>query len=317
MNAAIRSIILACEYNQLVCIGFFHGYNGLIDYQAIKLNSDLVNTHIKNGGTFLKSARCPQMMNEIGVKQACNTLFKHDIDALIVIGGVGSFHGLQAIKRYWQGQVIGLPGTIDNDLFGCDKTIGFATAVHTATRAIDKIRDTANAFDRVFIVEVMGRHSGHIAFQVGLSCGAESIFSFENYDSVHHEIHLRKLIEQIRRQQKKRDASYLIILTENLWPGGASALKAKLESKGQIESAICILGHIQRGGDPVSEDSVLATQLGLGAVESILSNDDNIMLGYRTNQLSKTSLKEAVSINKPVDESLRIAHKSQLTDYLK
>lgn len=141
-------------------------------------------------------------MNEIGVKQACNTLFKHDIDALIVIGGVGSFHGLQAIKRYWQGQVIGLPGTIDNDLFGCDKTIGFATAVHTATRAIDKIRDTANAFDRVFIVEVMGRHSGHIAFQVGLSCGAESIFSFENYDSVHHEIHLRELIEQIRRQQK-------------------------------------------------------------------------------------------------------------------
>jgi 6-phosphofructokinase 1 len=178
MNAAVRAIVLACEFNSLSCIGFFHGYNGIIEDEAIYLSSAVVDGEIKKGGTLLKSARCPAMMTNTGIKQACNTLQKHNIDALIVIGGDGSFHGLQAIKQFWDGLVIGLPGTIDNDLFGCDKTIGFATAVNTATQAIDKIRDTANAFDRVFIVEVMGRHSGHIAFQVGLSCGAESIFFF-------------------------------------------------------------------------------------------------------------------------------------------
>lgn len=317
MNAAIRAVVLACEYNNLSCIGFFHGYNGLIEDEAIYLSSKTVNGEIKKGGTLLKSARCPAMMNETGVKQATNTLQKHDIDALIVIGGDGSFHGLQAIKQFWDGQVIGLPGTIDNDLFGCDKTIGFATAVNTATQAIDKIRDTANAFDRVFIVEVMGRHSGHIAFQVGLSCGAESIFSFENYSNNKHDAQLSNLIVQIKKQQQNRDSSYVIVLAENLWPGGANALKEQLLAQGEIESAICILGHIQRGGDPVPEDRVLATQLGLTAVEVILNNDDNIMLGLIANQLTKTPLRDAISINKPVDEYLVFAHQNTLTHYLK
>lgn len=317
MNAAIRATVLACEFNNLTCVGFFHGYNGLIEDEAVVLSSTAVNNEIKNGGTLLKSARCPAMMNETGVKQACNTLLKHDIDALVVIGGDGSFHGLQAIKQYWNGQVIGLPGTIDNDLFGCDKTIGFATAVNTATQAIDKIRDTANAFDRVFIVEVMGRHSGHIAFQVGLSCGAESIFSFENYSNDTHDMLLSQLISQIKQQQQNRHASYVIVLAENLWPGSANALKEQLQAQGQIESAICILGHIQRGGDPVPEDRVLATQLGLAAVEAILNNEDNIMLGFVAGTLSKTTLQDAITIYKPVDEYLALAHQNALTHYLK
>jgi 6-phosphofructokinase 1 len=317
MNAAIRAIVLACEFNSLSCIGFFHGYNGLIEDEAIYLSSAAVDGEIKKGGTLLKSARCPAMMTNTGVKQACNTLQKHDIDALIVIGGDGSFQGLQAIKQFWDGLVIGLPGTIDNDLFGCDKTIGFATAVNTATQAIDKIRDTANAFDRVFIVEVMGRHSGHIAFQVGLSCGAESIFSFENYSNEQHDSLLSHLIAQIKKQQQNRHSSYVIVLAENLWPGGANALKEQLLAQGKIESAICILGHIQRGGDPVPEDRVLATQLGLTAVEAILNSEDNIMLGLVANQLTKTPLHDAISINKPVDEYLLLAHQTTLTHYLK
>ncbi|ALO41511.1 ATP-dependent 6-phosphofructokinase [Pseudoalteromonas phenolica] len=317
MNAAIRAIVLSCEYNNLSCLGFYHGYNGLIEDDFIPLSSQLVNAEIKNGGTLLKSARCPAMMTETGVKQACNTLLKNDIDCLIVIGGDGSFHGLLAIKAHWQGQVIGLPGTIDNDLYGCDKTIGFATAVNTATQAIDKIRDTANAFDRAFIVEVMGRHSGHIAFQVGLSCGAESIFSFENYNNENHREILKDLIAKIQTQQLNRKASYLVVLAENLWPGGASALQEQLKAQGDIESAICILGHTQRRGAPVPEDRVLATQLGLKAVDSALSGDDNIMLGLSANQLAKTDLNEAVSKNKPVDDEFITAHKGPLTHYLK
>jgi 6-phosphofructokinase 1 len=317
MNAAIRAVVLACEFNAFSCIGFFHGYNGLIEDEATDLTSATVNNEIKNGGTLLKSARCRAMLSETGVKQACNTLLKHNIDALIVIGGDGSFHGLQAIKQFWHGLVIGLPGTIDNDLFGCDKTIGFATAVNTATQAIDKIRDTANAFDRVFIVEVMGRHSGHIAFQVGLSCGAESIYSSENYANDEHEEILSTLIAQIKQQQQNRQASYVIVLTENLWPGGASALKEQLQTQGHIDSAICILGHIQRGGDPVPEDRVLATQLGMSAVEAILNGEDSIMLGYVANQLTKTPLQDAITIDKPVGEYLVHAQQNILTHYLK
>ncbi|TLX45865.1 ATP-dependent 6-phosphofructokinase [Pseudoalteromonas phenolica] len=317
MNAAIRAIVLSCEYKNLSCFGFYHGYNGLIEDHLLPLSSQLVNAEIKNGGTLLKSARCPAMMTDTGVKQACNTLLKHEIDALIVIGGDGSFHGLLAIKAHWHGQVIGLPGTIDNDLYGCDKTIGFATAVNTATQAIDKIRDTANAFDRVFIVEVMGRHSGHIAFQVGLSCGAESIFSFENYSNEKHDIILEDLIEKIQKQQLNRHASYLIVLAENLWPGSANALQEQLKSQGNIESAICILGHTQRGGDPVPEDRVLATQLGLKAVDALIKGEDKVMLGLSASQLTKTDLNKAVSINKPVSDELVNAHKGPLTHYLK
>jgi len=317
MNAAIRAIVLNCEYNNLSCFGFYHGYNGLIEDHQLPLSSQLINAEIKNGGTLLKSARCPAMMTDTGVKQACNTLLKHEIDALIVIGGDGSFHGLLAIKAHWHGQVIGLPGTIDNDLYGCDKTIGFATAVNTATQAIDKIRDTANAFDRVFIVEVMGRHCGHIAFQVGLSCGAESIFSFENYSNEKHDIILEDLIEKIQKQQLNRHASYLIVLAENLWPGGANALQEQLKFQGNIESAICILGHTQRGGDPVPEDRVLATQLGLQAVDALIQGDDKIMLGLSAAQLTKTDLNKAVSINKPVGDELVSAHMGPLTHYLK
>lgn len=316
MNAALRSIVLSCQYHSLQTVGFFHGYNGLIDDEYTLLDADTVNDTLHLGGTVLKSARCKQMLTEEGVLQAVNTLRKHSINTLIVIGGDGSFRGLQSIKQHWDGQVIGLPGTIDNDLYGCDTTIGFATAVHTATQAIDKIRDTANAFDRVFIVEVMGRHSGHIAFNVGLATGAESILSFENYTCDTQHAILSELISNISTQQKTKSTSYLIVIAENLWSGGAQALKNELLEQGNIDSAVCVLGHIQRGGSPIPEDRLLGTQLGIQAVNAALAGQDQIMIGYKEGKLAFTPLESAVTQSKPVSAQLLDAHQQQLTCYL-
>ncbi|WP_226960728.1 6-phosphofructokinase [Thalassotalea sp. LPB0316] len=246
MNAAIRAIVLALG-NDVEVIGYRHGYNGLINSESVKLEKIHVDNIIHLGGTIIKSARCKEMLEEQGVSQAVTTLIKDKIDALIVIGGDGSFTGLMAIEKQWDGLVIGLPGTIDNDLDGTDNTIGFLSAVNTAIDAIDKIRDTADAFDRVFIIELMGRHSGHIAFNVGLASGAEAILSFENTDTTQHEQVVSLLAKQIREHQVSCQNSFLICVAENLWPTGISGLKAALNQYQHIDASTCILGHIQRG----------------------------------------------------------------------
>ena len=179
MNAAIRAIVIAATHYNIEVMGFLHGYNGLIENEAVQLSLKDVNNIIHKGGTILKSARCPAMLSEKGLKQAANTLLKEQIDAFIVIGGDGSFSGLISLQQYYSGLVIGIPGTIDNDLDKTDFTIGFNTAVNTAIEAVDKIRDTANGFERVFVIQLMGRQSGHITFNVGIACGAERVISFE------------------------------------------------------------------------------------------------------------------------------------------
>ncbi|MCO7186896.1 MULTISPECIES: ATP-dependent 6-phosphofructokinase [unclassified Pseudoalteromonas] len=316
MNAAVRAIVHSCQHHQYECIGFFHGYNGLLNDEWQTLTHRDVSNVLQFGGTLLKSARCPAMCTPDGPKQAANTLRKHQVDALIVIGGDGSFRGLEAIKAHWQGLVIGLPGTIDNDLAGSDNTIGFATAVTTATHAIDKIRDTANAFERVFIVEVMGRHSGHIAFNVGLATGAEAILSFENCDPTNIAPQLAQLIAQIRIQQQHNHESFVIVLAENLWPGGPEALKTQLSEQAGIDSAVCVLGHIQRGGSPAPEDRLLATELGLAAVNAVANNRDRVMIGKQGNQIQEVPLSYAISAAKPVDGRWVEAHSDILTEYL-
>lgn len=315
MNAAIRAITLACLQHHYQCLGFFHGYNGLLDEHYIELTDELVNSHLQHGGTLLKSARCKAMLEPEGPKQVANTLLKLDIDTLIVIGGDGSFRGMLAIAEHWDGQLIGLPGTIDNDLAYCDKTIGFATAVQTATDAIDKIRDTADAFERVFIVEVMGRHSGHIAFSVGLATGAEAILSFENFSEQHKTQLVETLSAQIKTQQQNKHSSFLIVLAENLWPGGASELQKALKQHSNIETGLCVLGHIQRGGSPVVEDRLLASRLGLAAVDLIHTKRNLVMLGEVAGTLTTTEIEKTVTDHKPVAQYWLDAHATTLKGF--
>ena len=308
MNAAIRSVVLSAHHYHIDVIGFYHGYNGLICAenisQAKRLTLDDINNIIHRGGTILKSARCPQMQTEDGLKQAAKTLISENIDALIVIGGDGSFKGLMALKEYWQGRLIGIPGTIDNDLDGTDFTIGFATAVNTAIEAIDKIRDTADAFERIFIVELMGRHSGHITFNVGIACGAEQVLSFENFSVDDKQLKLQQLANEIKTAQDNRHSSYIIVIAENLWPGGAIELAKELKQAASIDCTACVLGHIQRGGSPVPKDRLLATKMGVGAVQALLEGKYNIMIAEQHSAICHIALEQAVKHHKVVNQQL-------------
>lgn len=308
MNAAIRSVVLAAHHYHIDIIGFYHGFNGLICAEHISQSKLLtlldVNNIIHRGGTILKSARCPQMQTEQGLKQAAKTLTSQNIDALIVIGGDGSFNGLLALKEHWQGQLIGLPGTIDNDLDRTDFTIGFATAINTAIEAIDKIRDTADAFERIFIVELMGRHSGHITFNVGIACGAEQVLSFENFCVDDKQEKLQQLADGIKTAQQNRHSSYIIVIAENLWPGGAIELAKELKQAASIDCTACVLGHIQRGGSPVPKDRLLATKMGVAAVQAIIEGKRNIMIAEQSNAICHVALEQAIKHHKVVNQQL-------------
>ncbi len=308
MNAAIRAVVLAAHHYHIDVIGFYHGYNGLICAESISqaklIKLSDINSVIHRGGTFLKSARCEQMLTEDGLEQAVKTLTKENIDALIVVGGDGSFNGLLALKDYWQGQLIGIPGTIDNDLDGTDFTIGFATAVNTAIDAIDKIRDTADAFERIFIVELMGRHSGHITFNVGIACGAEQVLSFENFSAAEQESKLKSLASEIKNAQQNRHSSYIIVIAENLWPGGAIELAKNLTESAGIDCTACVLGHIQRGGSPVPKDRLLATKMGVAAVQAIITGENHIMIAEQNSGTCYVALEQAVKHRKKVSHQL-------------
>lgn len=308
MNAAIRAIVLASHHYQIEVIGFFHGYNGLVCEEYVSMAKPLtlfdVNSIIHRGGTILKSARCQLMHEERGLALAAKTLNEHDIDALIVIGGDGSFSGLLALKHYWSGQLIGIPGTIDNDVDGTDYTIGFATAVNTGIEAIDKIRDTADAFERVFIVELMGRHSGHITFNVGIACAAEQVLSFENFSSENQSAKLLELASQIHEAKMARHSSYIIVIAENLWPGGAAELAKQLKEQANIDCTPCILGHIQRGGSPIAKDRILATKMGVAAIQAIMDGKNNVMVAEQDNAIYFIALEQAIKHHKLVSKQL-------------
>jgi len=308
MNAAIRSVVLAAHHYHIDVIGFYHGYNGLICAESIQqsklIELSFINSIIHRGGTFLKSARCEQMLTKAGLKKAANTLEEANIGALIVVGGDGSFNGLLALKDYWQGQLIGIPGTIDNDLDGTDFTIGFATAVNTGIEAVDKIRDTADAFERIFLVELMGRHSGHITFNVGIACGAEQVLSFENFSEAEQKSKLDLLATEIKHAQQSRHSSYIIVMAENLWPGGAMELAKGLTKLAGIECTACVLGHIQRGGSPVPKDRLLATKMGVAAVQAIVAGENHIMIGEQNSATCYIPLEQAIKHRKVVNKQL-------------
>ncbi|WP_151172706.1 ATP-dependent 6-phosphofructokinase [Pseudoalteromonas ruthenica] len=284
MNAAIRAVTLSALSHQHQVFGFFSGYNGLINEHFTELNAASVTDIIHRSGTILKSARCPQMHHTDGLLQAANSLRKCHIDALVVIGGDGSFKGAQALAEHWSGQIIGIPGTIDNDINGSDETIGFHTAIDTALGCIDKIRDTAQAFERTFVVEVMGRDCGIIAMEAGLASGAEQIICKELIDDEPQ--FLQKLYEQVKANiNNDAGHSYVLVMAEHSLSISAEQLAAQLTEHSGVESRSAILGYVQRGGAPVAGDRILATQLGCSAIEHLNAGADGVMVGVVNNQL--------------------------------
>lgn len=274
MNAAVRAVVVTAAQAGIEVYAFVRGFNGIFNKDFHRLSCDDV-LHIGHlGGTVIKSARCKSMLEPDGPATAATILHELNVDALLVIGGDGSFRGCAALAAHYRGQLVGLPGTIDNDVDGTDFTIGYATALETALDAIDKIRDTADAFERTFIVEVMGRHTGYLALAAGIAVGAEQVLCPE-----YGEIDLADLVADIHRhQQRYGHGSYIIVMAESMAAQGASALAAQLQDISGTECRAQILGHIQRGGSPVGNDRILATKLGAYAVEQLIAGNAHMMM---------------------------------------
>ena len=311
MNAAIRAVTLASLHFNHRIIGFQHGYNGLIDNDYIELDEAKVRDIIHLGGTILKSGRSKEFLTQAGQAKAAENLNANNIDALIVIGGDGSFSGLINLNKFYQGQLIGIPGTIDNDIDGTENTIGFATAVNTGLEAIDKIRDTADAFERIFLVEVMGRHSGFLALNVGIASAAEQVLTFESFTNPGKE--LRNISEHIHACRKQRGlSSYIIVVAENLWPGGLDKLASDLKEYANIDSTPCVLGYIQRGGSPVAKDRILATKLSIAAISAINEGKHMVMTAESSGNVLFVDINDAIQHKKQVNGSLLTAQNSIL-----
>jgi len=312
MNAAIRAIVLAAAKENITVYGFYHGYNGLLegDYRILSVTD--VNDIIHLGGTIIKSARCKEMHDESGVHKAVKQLETLDLDGLIIIGGDGSFMGMNEISNHWQGQCIGIPATIDNDIALTDHTIGFATAINTAIRAIDKIRDTANAFDRLFLIELMGRHSGHIAFHTGIATAAEKVMSFENtlIDDTEHE--LDKLKKQILKHKENQEHSFIIVIAENLWPSGSVTLANQIKEYTGIDCTLCTLGHVQRGGSPVAKDRIAATKMGVASIKYLKDGLNNVFTAENGNTIAPVSIEDMTNSESTVSTNLIDAYENMM-----
>lgn len=298
MNAAIRAVVRVGIYRGLEVFGVPSGYNGLIKNEISPLSLRSVANIIQRGGTVLKTARCPEFHKPEYRKIAANNLQSHGIDALVCIGGDGSFRGAHLLNEEHKVKVVGIPGTIDNDIIGTDNTIGFDTAVNTALDAIDRIRDTAASHDRLFIIEVMGRNSGFIAVNAGIAGGAETIFTPE------HPTPIEKAIDFIKQGQAKGKLSSILVTAEGQKPGRAYDLAEAIRKKSGLESKVCILGHIQRGGTPTASDRILATRLGAAAVDALLQGATNVMLGVKGEEIVKTPFSLVYNNKKEVSKSL-------------
>lgn len=284
MNAALRAVVRVAIANKLEVFGIMQGYVGMIENHIAPLNlRDMANI-IQRGGTVIKTGRSMEFTKPEGRQKAAIHLKEHDIDALVCIGGDGSFRGAHALWEEHQIPVVGVPGTIDNDIFGSDKTIGFDTAVNTALEAIDRIRDTAASHDRLFIVEVMGRNSGFIASAVGLAGGAEEIFTPEANTTVD------KAIERIKDAISRGKTSSILITAEGQKPGRAYDLADAIRKKAGWDAKVCILGHQQRGGSPTAADRILASRMGAAAVDSLLKGHCDIMIGTEGERLIEVPL---------------------------
>lgn len=303
MNAAVRAVVKTAWTNSLDVYGIMRGYSGLIDDDIFQFGRRDVSNIIQRGGTILKTARSKRFQTEEGRKVAYENLKKHGIEGLVVIGGDGSFRGAQMFSNEFDIPCIGIPGTIDKDMAGTDTTIGFDTAVNTAVQAIDKIRDTMEAHDRLFVVEVMGRDAGYIALHSGISTGAESILIPEK------KADLLKLVQNLTQKEQNHKHVNLIVVTEGDEYGGAEGIKNYIKlSIPAADVRMCILGHIQRGGAPTAADRMVATRMGYHAVQCLLTNRSNVMVGVINDNIVFTPLDQAVKAEQTISsEWLSIA----------
>ena len=296
MNAAIRAVVRTCSYHDVEVLGIYRGFQGMIEGDFVELNARSVRNIINKGGTFLKSARSEGFRTKEGRENAYNNLTKNGVEALVVIGGDGTFTGALSFSQEFGFPVMGIPGTIDNDIYGTTHTIGYDTALNTVVDAIDKIRDTASSHNRMFFVEVMGRDSGFIALNSGIGGGAERIIIPEK------NIPAEVLLEDIDRGKRRGKTSNIIVVAE-----GNTAGKAVFELKEYVEHKrpeydirVSVLGHMQRGGTPTCYDRVLATRMGVKAVESLLEGKSQYMVGINNDRMELIPLEKAVKEN---DES--------------
>ena len=304
MNAGIRSVVRACAFHNIECIGIYRGYEGMIDGDFISMDARSVKGIINKGGTILKSARSVQFRTKEGRAKAHEQLVKAGIDAFVVIGGDGSFTGAMIFNQEYNFPVMGIPGTIDNDIFGTTHTLGYDTALNTVVEVIDKIRDTASSHNRLFFVEVMGRDVGHIALNVGIGAGAEEILIPEE------DLGLERLVESLRRSKQSGKSSSIVVVAEGDKIGkSVFELKDYVdENMAEYEVRVSVLGHMQRGGSPSCFDRVLASRMGVKAVESLITGKSNYMVGLKNDVMDLTTFDQAVKGKSKINmELLRVS----------
>ena len=298
MNACIRAVVRCAARYKLEVMGIRRGYCGLLERDLIGLTPRSVANIIQRGGTFLESGRCEEMKTEEGVNKAVHVLRKEGIEGLIPIGGDGTFRAGVALAKAGDIKVIGIPGTIDNDVYGTDYAIGFDTAVNTALEAIDKIRDTAGSLQRPFFVEVMGRNRGFIALDVGIAGGAEDILIPETKTKI------EELCLAIRRNFEKGKKSSIVVVAEGDEAGGVFQVAQQVWERLRLDYRVCVLGHIQRGGSPTARDRILASKLGAAAIDALAEDKSGFMVGELKGEIALTPLEETYTKRKTMDGSL-------------
>lgn len=299
MNAAIRAVVRGCIYHKLRVFGIKRGFQGLIDDDMEEMQSNSVSNIIQAGGTILKSARCKEFRTEDGRKKGFDNLQKRGIDAMIVIGGDGTFTGGRIFGEEFNYPVVGIPGTIDNDLYGTDYTIGYDTALNTVVEAVDKIRDTATAHSRLFFIEVMGRDAGFLALRGGIASGAEAVLVPEVKTDY------AQLDNFLKSGFKKNKTSSIVLVAEGDEVGGAIKISEKVKKEHpEYDVKVTILGHLQRGGSPTAFDRVSASLMGVSAVEALLDDQRNIMVGLANGKKVYTPFSEALKNKKALNPQL-------------
>jgi len=300
MNAAIRAVVRACGYYNVECVGIYRGFQGLIEGDFITLTARDVNNTINRGGTILKTARSKEFRTKEGRKKAYQQLQNAQIDAMVLIGGDGTFTGGMIFNKEFQFPSIGIPGTIDNDIFGTTSTIGFDTALNTVVEAIDKIRDTASSHNRLFFVEVMGRDAGFIALNSGVGSGAEEILIPEE------DLGLDRLLESLKRSKRSGKSSSIVVVAEGDKIGKNVFELANYveENLPEYEVRVSVLGHMQRGGSPSCFDRVLASRLGVKSIELLLDGKSNLMVGLMNTKIETTDFNKAVKGQHQINKEL-------------
>ena len=297
MNAALRAVTRAAISNDIKVKAIYRGYKGLIDGEVKEFTTQDVSGIIPRGGTIIKSARCPEFTTKEGREQAYATIQREGIEALIVIGGDGSFTGGRLIAQEYKIPVIGIPGTIDNDLWGTDATIGYDTALNTIMHCVDMLRDTATSHERVFLVEVMGRDAGFLTLNAAIAAGAEAAIIPERATII------EQIEEAIGQGKRKSKNSSIVLVQEHAIEGGAQAVaKMMEEAHPEFSSRVTILGHLQRGGSPTASDRILASRMGIAAVQALLEDQRNIMVGLQEDEIVYVPLSKAIKQKKDVSD---------------